>query len=102
MPVNRALTRPGDDSRALPPVEREERPVAVARVGLRPRGDGERLGLLDLVAGECQRIADAGLGSCEMIAEQLATTLKDKWPKRRVACTVSEDGEAGASVVLLP
>ena len=35
--------------------------------------------------------------SCEMISDDLATYIKDKYPNRDIIITVSEDGENGAT-----
>lgn len=58
--------------------------------------------LLDELIADCRDLVDAGpLGSCEEIANRLATLAHTRYPhSRRVVCDVSEDGEAGAEVAL--
>tara|TARA_B100001094_G_scaffold100546_1_gene96691 strand:+ start:3814 stop:4239 length:426 start_codon:yes stop_codon:yes gene_type:complete len=36
--------------------------------------------------------------SCEMICDELAETINQKYPKRKLEITVSEDGENGATI----
>ena len=36
--------------------------------------------------------------SCEMICDELAETINEKYPNRRMEITVSEDGENGATI----
>jgi hypothetical protein len=55
--------------------------------------------LLDQVVDYCGGLVGL-LGSCEAIAEVLAVELERRYPGRRVAVDVSEDGEAGATVTL--
>lgn len=42
-------------------------------------------------------ILDLNRKSCEMISDDLATYIKDKYPGRDLQITVSEDGENGAT-----
>lgn len=60
--------------------------------------------LLDEVAATCSLLGDGdgelGPMSCEQIALEVCNAVTKKWPGRAVACEVSEDGEAGASVRL--
>lgn len=58
--------------------------------------------LLDQLAAMCNALDHRQLGSCEQIAHAVACATHDKWPRRRVRCSVSEDGENGATVTLLP
>lgn len=58
--------------------------------------------LLDLVASICDAMPHDALGSCEDIAHDIADEVQVRWPKRRVSADVSEDGENGATIVLLP
>lgn len=40
---------------------------------------------------------DLNFKSCEMISDDLAAYIKDKYPNRDIVITVSEDGENGAT-----
>ncbi|MDA9302426.1 hypothetical protein N8072_00195 [bacterium] len=40
--------------------------------------------------------------SCEMIAEELATLINDKYPGRSITITVAEDNENGATMTFNP
>lgn len=56
---------------------------------------------------ELQSLFDAGTlnlnnKSCEMIADDLAEYITNKYPKRHLMISVSEDGENGASVNYYP
>jgi hypothetical protein len=65
--------------------------------------------LLDVVASACDFLGPRAVGkvgnhlgpmSCEMMARDVLAAIGARWPGRRVAVTVDEDGEAGATVVL--
>ena len=48
--------------------------------------------------GEDSKVLVLDYKSCEMICDELAETINEKYPHRRMEITVSEDGENGATI----
>lgn len=75
------------------------------RVEVDARGDNRELefhDVLDRVEYVIDGLDRDDLGSCEQIADAIATACAARWEKRRVEAQVSEDDECGATVCLLP